>query len=328
MDRSSVRFLCCPQCSATLIDTPDDRMDCSGCSLTYPIRDGVPVLVIGEATSRLTPTDAEFERLIGEAVGAPFQGWDLSWLDGRRTMSADGSADPTHHYDERAMMLVAKSSAVLDIGTGDGRRFARFAPFRSVAVAAEGYAPNVLLAKQRLEPLGIHVVRTDENCHNSRGPQPGNRWPQRRLPFAADTFDLVLASRAAFAPREREVARVLRSGGTVLTLQGNTEWRGETLADALGGTPPDWTLPGFGWDVGDSFRQAGLNVVQWTDYTAGVMYHDIGAVVFELLHVPWGVVDFDLDRYRERLFRLHRRMQAEGDFRTRVCTNLIEARKP
>jgi hypothetical protein len=96
-------------------------------------------------------------------------------------------------------------------------------------VAAECYAPNVPLAGQRLEPLGVQVVWTDGNCHNSRGPQPGNRWPLHRLPFADDTFDLVLASRAA---------------------------------------------------------------------------------------------------YRERLFRLHRRMQAEGGFRTRVYTNLIEAQKP
>ncbi len=66
--------------------------------------------------------------------------------------------------------------------------------------------------------------------------------------------------------------------------------------------------------------------MQWTDHTAAVTYHDIGAVVYELLHVPWGV--FDLHRYRERLFRLHRRMQAEGGFHTRTCTNLIEARKP
>jgi uncharacterized protein YbaR (Trm112 family) len=249
MDRFSVRFLCCPQCSATLIDATDDRMDCSGCSLAYPVRDGVPVLVIGEATSRPTLTDAEFERLIDEAGRAPFDGWDLSWLDARQTRTADGSGDPTHQYDER-------------------------------------------------------------------GPQPGNRWPQRRLPFADDTFDLVLASRAAFAPRE--IARAHRSGATVLTLQGNPEWRGETLADAFGGTPPDWTLPGLGWDVGHSFRQAGLNVVQWTDYSAAVTYDDVGAVVF----------DFDLDRYRERLFRLHGRMQAEGGFRTRVCTNLIEAHTP
>jgi hypothetical protein len=109
---------------------------------------------------------------------------------------------------------------------------------------------------------------------------------------------------------------VLRSGGTVLTLQGITEWRGETIADALAGTPPDWTLPGFGWDVGDSFRQAGLDIRDWTEYCVAITYHDIGAVVYELLHVPWSVVDFDPNRYRERLFRLHRRMQAEGGFRS------------
>jgi SAM-dependent methyltransferase len=85
------------------------------------------------------------------------------------------------------------------------------------------YPPNVRLAVERLEPLGIEVVRTDEACHNARGPQPGNRWPQRRLPFANDTFDLILAHRAAFSPRE--AARVLRSGGTLLTRQGGTEWR-------------------------------------------------------------------------------------------------------
>jgi SAM-dependent methyltransferase len=286
----------------------------------------VPVLLIGEATSRPTPTDAEFERLLGEAAGAPFHGWDMSWLHNRQTITVEGSADPIEQYDTRATMLVAQAGAVLDIGTGDGRRFARYAPFPAVAVAAEGFAPNVPLATHRLEPLGVQVIWTDENCHNSRGPQPGNRWPQRRLPFADDTFDLVLAHRAAFAPRE--IARVLRSGGRLLTLQGITEWRGETLADALTGTPPEWTLPGFGWDVGDSLRQSGLNILEWTESSVAVTYHDIGAIVYELLHVPWSVVDFDLDRFRERLFRLHRRMLAESGFRTRVYSNLIEAQKP
>jgi uncharacterized protein YbaR (Trm112 family) len=52
MDLTSVRCLCCPQCSAALIDTTDDRLDCSGCSLSYPVRDGVPVVLIGEATEQ------------------------------------------------------------------------------------------------------------------------------------------------------------------------------------------------------------------------------------------------------------------------------------
>jgi hypothetical protein len=82
-----------------------------------------------------------------------------------------------------------------------------------------------------------------------------------------------------------------------------------------------------GRDVGDSFRQAGLRILEWSECAVTVVYHDIAAVVYELLHVPWSIVDFDLDRYRERLFRLHRRMQAEGGFRRPGYTYMIEAQK-
>ena len=83
----------------------------------------------------------------------------------------------------------------------------------------------------------------------------------------------------------------------------------------------------MGWDVGDSFRQAGLHIVDWTEYGWTTTYHDIRAVVYELLHVPWSIIDFDLERYRQRLFRLHQRMQAEGGFRARGYTRVIEAQK-
>jgi hypothetical protein len=51
-------------------------------------------------------------------------------------------------------------------------------------------------------------------------------------------------------------------------------------------------------------------------------------VVYTLLHLPRAVADFDLERYRQRLYRLHRRVQAEGGFTTRGAGYLIEARKP
>jgi hypothetical protein len=145
---------------------------------------------------------------------------------------------------------------------------------------------------RRLTPLGVQVVQTD----------------------------------GAFCPRE--AARLLRPGGALLTIQGRTEWRGETLTDALEGTPPEWTLPGQGWEVGESFRQAGLRISSWTERSATTTYHDIGAVVYTLLHLPWAIVDFDLERYRQRLYRLHRRIQAEGGFVSRGAAYLIEARKP
>jgi SAM-dependent methyltransferase len=235
------------------------------------------VLVIDQAHARLTATSPEFDPLVAEAAAVPFSGWDWSWLGNRHITAHEPDGDLADQYDKRAPSLVAEAMAVLDLGTGGGERLATYGPFPSIAFATEAYPPNVQLARERLGPMGVQVVWNDTACQNSRGPEPGNRWPQRRLPFADATFDLVLARRTAFSPPE--VARILKPGGLVLTLQGRTDWQGETLADAL-------------------------------------------------LHVPWIIPDFDLNRYHERLYRLHQRIRAEGGLSIRSSSSLVEARKP
>jgi SAM-dependent methyltransferase/uncharacterized protein YbaR (Trm112 family) len=317
--------LACPHC-AGMLEPDTDALNCRDCPLSYPIRNGVPVLVIDQARARPTPTDPEFDRLVAEALAAPFSGWDWSWLDNRRINGRDPQGDLADLYDARAPSLVALASGVLDLGTGGGERLAAYGPFPSIAVATEAYAPNVTLARERLGPIGVQVIWNDTACQNSLGPEPGNRWPQRRLPFADATFDVVLARRTAFSPRE--VARILKPGGLVLTLQNRTDWQGETLADALGATPPEWAIPGQGWFVGHTLFEAGFRVERWEERTGTTTFLDIGAVVYTLLHAPWTIPDFDLGRYRERLYRLHQRMRAEGGFTTRSSGMLIEARKP
>ena len=318
-----VDVLICPQCSGHLDWTTGRlRLDCRVCPLSYPVRDGVPVLVIDQADVRPVATDPEFDRLVAEALAAPFSGWDWSWLAGRRTATYSPH-DLAPVYAERARALVAESVGVLDLGTGGGEQLARYGPFPSLAVATEGYPPNVALAAERLGPHGVQVVWTDQATHNSRGPGPRNRWPERRLPFADDTFDLVLARNSAFSPRE--VARILKPGGKLLTNQGHTEWRGETLADALGASPPEWTIPGLGWPVGHTLFEAGFSVDRWLEGSTRVTYRDIGAVVYTLLHVPWTIPGFHLDRYHARLYQLHRRMQREGGFITTSHGFLVEA---
>lgn len=315
--------LTCPQCSGHLDWTADRlRLDCRICPLSYPVRDGVPVLVIDQADVRPVATGPEFDRLVAEAVAAPFSGWDWSWLEGRRT-AVYSPHDLAPVYAERARALVAESVGVLDLGTGGGEQLARYGPFASLAVATEGYPPNVALAAERLGRHGVQVVWTDQATHNSRGPEARNRWPERRLPLADATFDLVLARRSAFSPRE--VARILRPGGKLLTNQGHTEWRGETLADALGGSPPEWTIPGLGWPVGHTLFEAGFSVDRWLEGSTRVTYHDIGVVVYTLLHVPWIIPGFHLDRYRAHLYQLHQRMQREGGFTTTFHEFLVEA---
>ncbi|MCL1692184.1 MAG: Trm112 family protein [Actinomycetia bacterium] len=41
----------CPSCTGTLVERPDPpALVCSECGLQYPVRDGIPVMLIDEAT--------------------------------------------------------------------------------------------------------------------------------------------------------------------------------------------------------------------------------------------------------------------------------------
>jgi len=50
LDPALLEILACPSCHAPL--APKDEtstLDCTGCGLRYPVRDGIPVLLIDEA---------------------------------------------------------------------------------------------------------------------------------------------------------------------------------------------------------------------------------------------------------------------------------------
>jgi hypothetical protein len=54
--------------------------------------------------------DPEFDRLIAEAVAAPFSGWDLSWLEGRRVEVED--RETSWDYEERARKQVRSAASL------------------------------------------------------------------------------------------------------------------------------------------------------------------------------------------------------------------------
>src|SRR5215472_10996346 len=45
MDPDFVQVLACPQCGSTLHPHSEERLDCTGCSLTYPVEARVPMLL-------------------------------------------------------------------------------------------------------------------------------------------------------------------------------------------------------------------------------------------------------------------------------------------
>jgi len=51
IDSRLLDILVCPKCHGEL-ELDNDRLICQGCGLRYPIRDGIPVMLIEEAEPR------------------------------------------------------------------------------------------------------------------------------------------------------------------------------------------------------------------------------------------------------------------------------------
>lgn len=48
LDPRLLEILCCPACHGDLVERPDG-LHCLSCGLTYPIEDGIPVMLVDQA---------------------------------------------------------------------------------------------------------------------------------------------------------------------------------------------------------------------------------------------------------------------------------------
>ncbi|MDP9311724.1 MAG: class I SAM-dependent methyltransferase [Chloroflexota bacterium] len=254
-----------------------------------------------------------FEQLIAEAEQQPFSGWDFAYLHGRME-----EAETSWNYAELVRARLAGVPAVLDLGTGGGEFLARLAPLPSRTVATEGYPSNVAIAQVRLGPLGVEVVPVVG--------APDNRDQQRSqgsgtLPFPDASFPLVINRHESYYPAE--INRILQGGGSFMTQQVGAAHYQElkTLFDRPPARDPLWNLT----FAVEQLEQAGFRVVDRREEFPETVFRDVGAVVYYLRAVPWDVPGFAVQRYRERLVELHRRIEAEGGLRIRGHVFYIEA---
>ncbi|WP_238019061.1 class I SAM-dependent methyltransferase [Dactylosporangium sp. AC04546] len=252
-----------------------------------------------------------FEDLVAEAQAVPLRGWDFTWLAGRTTGS-----DPTWSYPDLAGELLHARVRLLDIDTGGGELLASFAPLPAGGIAVEGWAPNVPVARERLEPLGVAVRYA----------------PDGTLPVEDHSVDLVLNRHGRLDATE--VARVLAPGGTLLTQQvGSDDCTGinQALGDPAAETGQALDAPARGgWDArtaADALTAAGLTVTDVREERPPFTFHDVGALVYQLRAVPWQVPDFTVERYEAPLRRIHDHIRAHGGFRVHAHRFLIRARR-
>ncbi|WP_083731045.1 MULTISPECIES: class I SAM-dependent methyltransferase [Protofrankia] len=248
-----------------------------------------------------------FDDLVAEAEAAPVDGWDFSWLDGRASEQR-----PSWGYARAMGERMARAAAGLDIQTGGGEVLAGVPRLAARTVATESWPPNVTRAAALLRPRGVAVVAAGDGS---------------ALPFAGDTFDLIV-SRHPVTTCWEEIGRVLAPGGTYFSQQVGPASVFELVEFFLGpqsvevrrGRHPDRARA--------AAEAAGLRVVDLRMESLRTEFLDVGAVIYFLRKVIWIVPGFTVTRYRPRLEALHDRIHANGPFIAHATRFLIEAHKP
>jgi len=235
---------------------------------------------------------ASFERLVNEAMNAPFSGWDFSWLAARST-----AGTLPWNYRREVAHRAAAAEPMLDMGTGGGERLGRLSPRPGRTVATEAWPPNVAVAAGRLRPLGIAVVH-DEGAPDNTAQNGTGRG---RLPFGDGAFALVTNRHEAF--RATEVSRVLAPGGTFITQQ--VDFHSYDDLYRLAGLdvpqqPGSW-LP----LAREQVEGAGLAVETAVRGEQRYEFHDVAAVVYYLRVVSWAIPAFSLDACAASLRAAH-----------------------
>ena len=248
-----------------------------------------------------------FDDLVAEADAAPVDGWDFSWLDGRATEQR-----PSWRYAHAMGERMAQAAVALDIQTGGGEVLATVPRLAPRTVATESWRPNLSRAAALLGPRGVAVVAADDGT---------------TLPFAADTFDLVV-SRHPVTTCWDEIGRVLTPEGSYFSQQVGPASVGELVEFFLGPQPARSRLQRHPDRARAAAEGAGLQVVDLQVESLHTEFRDVGAVIYFLRKVIWMVPNFTVDEYRPRLRALHDHIQARGPFQAHTVRFLIEARKP
>jgi SAM-dependent methyltransferase len=182
-----------------------------------------------------------------------------------------------------------------DMGTGGGEFLAALAPLPDQTFATEGYDPNVKVAQDRLEPLGVKVIHdyTDE-----------------QLPFESGSLQLIINRHESFS--SSEVHRILAPGGTFITQQvgGQNFKELHGFLRAADHEYQDFNLDGVASDL----ENAGFKLIYRNEILTKTRIYDIGAVLYYLKAIVWEIPDFTIEKYEGKLRELHEVITEAGYF--------------
>jgi hypothetical protein len=246
----------------------------------------------------------ELRSFLESEARKPFEGWDFSYLDNRIAGSPlDWS------YPSIVLGLLHGAGAprsLLDMGTGGGEFFSTLQPFPAYSCVTEAYPPNAVIARKRLEPLGVQVFEIEED--------------DPVLPFAGGQFDLVINRHEYYDPTE--VYRITAASGKFLTQQvgGRNDLE---LIEMLGGGRSEADRK---WDLAtavEDVRSAGFEILRAQECITRTRVFDAGAIVYYFKALPWEIADFSVETHFDSLARIHDAIEANGYIETSLHRFLI-----
>src|SRR5690349_6322896 len=144
---------------------------------------------------------ALFESLISEAMAQEFSGWDFHYTHDRWKESP-----PSRDYPQLVRDFIQPEISLLDMDTGGGELLSSLQPLPRVTYATEAYPSNVIVARNRLEPLGVNVVQLGEDTALSL-----------TEPFTDGFFDPVMNRHGTYSASD--IHRILKPGRIFITQQ-------------------------------------------------------------------------------------------------------------
>ncbi|MCH4569814.1 class I SAM-dependent methyltransferase [Bacillus sp. ES1-5] len=239
-----------------------------------------------------------------ENANTNFSGWDFSFISETGRMKSEPLS---WSYGSTAFQLMQHAESTLDMGTGGGEFLSKLQPFPSTIYATEGYAPNVPIARKKLEPLGITVVEVSDDT---------------ALPFQDGQFNLILNQHESYAASE--VKRILSPNGTFLTQQvGGLDCAelNEHLGSPLNSEFASWSLEA----ACSELEENGFTILEEKEEFPFQRLYDIGAIVYYLKAIPWQIPDFTAERYYAELYRIHEIILQKGYFDVKQHRFIIKA---
>ena len=236
---------------------------------------------------------------------AHIHGWDFSHLRGRYEEENDLPWD----YEKIVREYLNPKMQMLDYDTGGGEFLLSLGHPYSNTAATEGYAPNVALCSEKLQPLGIRF----KECND-----PDN------IPFDDESFDIMINRHGDFSPTE--IFRLLRKNGIFIPEQVGEENERDLVEMVLPGT--EKPFPGLNLKTQQRlFEEAGFKILQVEEAYRPILFYDVGAFVWFAHIIEWEFPDFSVDKCFKQLLKMQEEIDKNGFVQGTIHRYLIVAKK-